>query len=548
MRKAYIRLILTVIVLLGIIFIYTYSQYLLIYKSRSRVSEHIFLNFESSNELSYKEGKNGKIINGRDDWNELKLKYQTIKDGVISRSEHKIYVYSAYLDTRTKDDGAIIGIRVNSLIPYESNVNIGIGCKVMIEDKGYSKFIDGKTRVFIHKEHHKKEFVASTIYCNTRNDSVLLKENVDFKLSVAIILYEIENEENFSEITLKVKSTLDPGPEDKNYLSICVRPWWGEPTSINGEKINNKQIFSNIGLLLEFINAHIKLGIDKIYMYENYLGLSDDVLKLIELYSNEKKILEIVPFRIPILPFKQVWDFAQTSMIQDCLLRNTNKSEYLLFVDTDEFLFPTNSKYNLRSYFKLLDSSKNSNNIGALWIPMHFHFLEWETDVENKNRYKEIETKIMNYCENIEFVLYEKTCRMRKSGTTKGEKARRKVAVKPNKVLYMGIHEPEKMFKDYKFIKSPVINVKESVIYNNSDSVGLILHHYRKATSLVNNDPKQKELFSMYSNNNCSFNGNSSMNNQTVTIDNIVWDLFGIDIYNKILEDIIKIKLVNKYK
>ncbi|KAH8742155.1 conserve protein having a signal peptide [Cryptosporidium ryanae] len=546
MKKEHLKLVLSIAVLFGVIFTYTFNQCLLVYKTKNRVNKSVFLDLEADAESTSNKGRGGYINGEKRDWSELRLEYKIVKDGITTRKEYKIYLYSAYLDTRIKNDGKMVGIRVNGLVPNESDDNIAVGCMVSVNSKGYSKEISGKTRIFIHKEHHNKEFVAATIYCDADNSSEFLKEDVDFGLSVTITVCESNDVQNFSKIELKVKSTFDPDNGNKKInLSICIRPWWGEPVGKSEGQRSLRQKFDNIGLLFEFINAYVKLGVGRIYMYENYLELSDDVLKLIKYYSEEKELVELVPFKIPILPFKQVWDFAQTTMIQDCLLRNLNKSEYLLFVDTDEFVFPTNSKYDLRSYFKLLDSKKNSNNIGALWVPMYFHFLEWDSDLENENKYKEIESKIANYHENVEFVLYRKTCRMNKSGTTKGEKARRKVIVKPDKVLYMGIHEPEEMLNDHRFIKSPIINDEEGVINNSTNTVGLILHHYRKATGLVNNDPKQRELFSMYLNNNCSFHSNPNTTSQTTTIDKIVWDLFGTEIYYKILDDIINIKSAN---
>lgn len=461
------------------------------------------------------------------DWQELSILMPSsnfqIYDGNEESSmiEFKVYLYSSYYDWR-------IGmVRINSLIPLSFDERVKLECGIIIGDNLFK----GIVNKVVHKEHHDKEYVSSTLLCEIGNYELDIEE----AQGVSIEIFESENKDNKSEKWMSLNNI--PKDNFNGYeLSICVRPWWGE--AIPDGNLRNKPKFNNAALLLEFINSYLYLGVSKFYLYQSYLELDDNVQAVIDYYSNVERVLEIVPYTLPIIPFKQVWDFAQTSMIQDCLLRNIGQTRYLLFVDTDEFVFPSLRGYNLIDYLNMMVSSNPyyKNKVGAIWVPMYFHFLEWESDETNMKRYSFIENEIKKEMDNAEFILYRKTCRMLSSGTKKSDKNRRKVLVRPERVLYMGIHEPEAMLNTkFHFIKAPMVNATE-------EEVGIYLHHYRRAKGIVNNDPKQRELVDMYLENSCSNKfidtKGDSIRGDGVIKDNIVWEIFGTHLYHKIFKDI----------
>ncbi|KAK9172462.1 Glycosyltransferase family 92 [Cryptosporidium meleagridis] len=465
------------------------------------------------------------------DWKELKLIIsnhsqidQQEKNGDMSES--KVYIYSAYYDWR------IDRIRINSLIPLNFYDRIEMECAIIKDENKYT----GTIKKVIHKEHHNKEYVSSTLLCEIAKNEIKFE---DITGKVLIAIFENGNNTNKSEIWITLNK-IPKNSSNNHELSVCVRPWWGEP--IQNGNLGNKQKFNNAGLMLEFINSYLLLGVNKFYLYQNYLDIDEDVRNIINYYSNIKNVLEIIPYTLPIIPFKQVWDFAQTTMIQDCLLRNIGKTKYLLFVDTDEFVFPNLKNYNLMDFLNLLEANNPyyKNKVGAMWIPMYFHFLEWESDQNNLKKYSAIEEKIKKKMENIEFVLYRKTCRMLSSGTKKSDKTRRKVIIKPERVLYMGIHETEEMLsKKFHFIKTPIINI------GGGNELSIYLHHYRKAKGIVNNDPKQRELVNMYLENACSDklldSGRDSIQDGVI-VDNTVWEIFGTHLYQIIFQHIKEIQ------
>lgn len=463
------------------------------------------------------------------DWQELAIlmpgsNVQINEQGqeVNIMSEFKVYVYSAYYDWRIRM------VRINSLIPLNFDERVKLECGIMIGNHLFK----GVTNKVVHKEHHYKEYASSTLLCEIGN----YRLDVEKAEGVLVEIFERANRYNRSERWMALNKIPRDGFNGYDELSICVRPWWGE--TIPNVDLGNKPKFNNVALLLEFINSYLYLGVSKFYLYQNYLELDETVQAVIDYYSNVKRVLEIVPYTLPVIPFKQVWDFAQTSMIQDCLLRNIGQTRYLLFVDTDEFVFPSLRGYNLIDYLNIMVSSSPyyTNKVGAIWVPMYFHFLEWESDEKNVKRYSFIESEIKKEIDNVEFTLNRKTCRMLSSGTKKSDKTRRKVIVKPERVLYMGIHEPETMLSTkFHFIKAPVVSATEE------DELEIYLHHYRRAKGIVNNDPKQRELVDMYLENSCSnefLDAREDSIGYGVVRDNIVWEIFGTHLYHKIFKDI----------
>ncbi|KAJ1611394.1 conserve protein having a signal peptide [Cryptosporidium canis] len=468
------------------------------------------------------------------DWQEMEIlipnyqKYEEQPDNNTSR--FNVFVYSAYYDWR-------IGmIRINSLIPLSFDERIKMECGIYVDNIIYK----GVIHTVIHKEHHNKKYASSTLLCRIDGNKI----NFEDIQKVSFEMFELENRNNKSEMWIALKK-IPRGNYNIHELSICVRPWWGETTS-NG-RMGNKQAFNNAALMLEFINSYLYLGVEKFYLYQNYLELDENVKMVINYYLEVKKVLEIVPYTIPVIPFKQVWDFAQTTMIQDCLLRSTGRTRYLLFVDTDEFVFPSLKDYSLVDYLSIVSSTPYySNKVGAMWIPMYFHFLEWESDTINVERYSSIDKEIKKEMDDLDFILYRKTCRMLSSGTKKSDKTRRKVIVRPERILYMGIHEPETMLNaTFHFIKIPIVNI------TGKGELGLNLHHYRKANGIVNNDPKKRELVDMYLENTCSNGLSNARDNKSiggVVRDDIVWITFGTNLYQNILQDIKEMKLISAKK
>lgn len=99
--------------------------------------------------------------------------------------------------------------------------------------------------------------------------------------------------------------------------------------------------------LVEWIELNVLLGADHVFMY-NFTGSAvlDPYLK----YYRRKGLITVLPWDIPIQfredehefyhDFLIVWNYAQRTMIHDCLYRNMFVARHLVYLDLDEFIIP----------------------------------------------------------------------------------------------------------------------------------------------------------------------------------------------------------------
>ena len=109
----------------------------------------------------------------------------------------------------------------------------------------------------------------------------------------------------------------------------------------------------NVNLYIkEFINYYIKLGIDQIFIYDDN-DMNSEKISL-EIDKEQKKyvtIYENIKNKI----------FNQSDAFTDCYQKNKNKYDWILMVDTDEFLYikkDTLKNYLLKPVFKRCDFIK----------------------------------------------------------------------------------------------------------------------------------------------------------------------------------------------
>lgn len=96
--------------------------------------------------------------------------------------------------------------------------------------------------------------------------------------------------------------------------------------------------------LVEWIELNRILGAEKFTVY-NYSS-APNIAQVLEYYSKQG-LVEIVQWQIPLVvdtwPKKstpEIHYFGQLAMLQDCLYRNKQESEYVVNIDLDEFIIP----------------------------------------------------------------------------------------------------------------------------------------------------------------------------------------------------------------
>lgn len=99
--------------------------------------------------------------------------------------------------------------------------------------------------------------------------------------------------------------------------------------------------------LKEWVDFHIKQGVDHFYLYDNFsTDHPDEVMK----EYIDKGIVEIIPWNIS-HGTHESFVRVQNQAFMDCIRRNKTKVKWCACIDTDEFLFCPDGK-NLKKFLK----------------------------------------------------------------------------------------------------------------------------------------------------------------------------------------------------
>lgn len=101
----------------------------------------------------------------------------------------------------------------------------------------------------------------------------------------------------------------------------------------------------------EWIRFHLVIGIDHFYLYNN--NSDDNYLEVLKPYI-EKGIVDLIEW-----PFQH----SQMKAYEDCYNKHKNDTNWLTFIDIDEFICPIN-KDNIKSW---LSSFKNYPGVAVYW-------------------------------------------------------------------------------------------------------------------------------------------------------------------------------------
>ena len=132
--------------------------------------------------------------------------------------------------------------------------------------------------------------------------------------------------------------SIDPGdrwsdaPQQVHKLSVCVKPFHYE--------------FNRAQQLIEFIEMHRLLGVSYFTFYNHTVGPKVDCI--LRQYI-EENLVQVLPWqRLDVVSQKEIRTEGIFASLNDCLYRHMYDSEYLLFIDFDEFIIP-------RNVFNLID-------------------------------------------------------------------------------------------------------------------------------------------------------------------------------------------------
>ncbi|XP_069114135.1 beta-1,4-galactosyltransferase galt-1-like isoform X1 [Argopecten irradians] len=278
-------------------------------------------------------------------------------------------------------------------------------------------------RVARINEHHGKRYAAAYFTCNVPYNMK--------PVGVSLTTQRCENPSNFLPIQYPDKQ--------KWQFTVCVTP------------LNFR--YSKAYELVEMIEMNRILGADHFVFY-NY-STHENVDKVLNYYI-DIGLVEVVqwhlPMRVDVWPkvkghTTEIHYFGQLGSLNDCLYRNRYKSQYLVYQDLDEFIFP----YKHKNWSEMIDSLAKRN---VYMFRNTFFRKDWndtDTMFEGKDLAKRYKSTILL-----------KTMREAKIF---GLRQRSKYIINPRKVDTVGIHNVWKERSG-----SSLLNVPPDVA---------LIHHYR---------------------------------------------------------------------
>jgi hypothetical protein len=130
----------------------------------------------------------------------------------------------------------------------------------------------------------------------------------------------------------------------------------------------------------EFVEYYKKYGVDKIYLYDNNDIKGERFEEVIGDYIKEN-FVEIVNFRgIP---------YAYLKIMDDCYQKNSDKYDWLIFYEIDEYIFLKNYKNNIK-YYLIQKKFNKCQKIQLNWVHRSDNNLFHYKNMSVVKRFKQI--------------------------------------------------------------------------------------------------------------------------------------------------------------
>ena len=329
--------------------------------------------------------------------------------------EPNTFIHSAYLDERYETKV----IRLMSIIALEKkDRKLDVSCHFKVNGTHIIKH----AQMYELCENHGKKYGGFMLSCKIP-PSFTDFCHVNVSLNILPIHPNYMPPETRT-ITMPI-TRLKPKRTRFKY-SICVPPLFGNISTYK---------------FIEFIELNRMFGVEHFIFY-NFDITNNDILKLMNFYSNQN-IVTLIDWQLPsIIRKNQIWYNGQLSAHNDCLYRAMSLTQYLAIIDIDEYLVPHNDKRTFHESFEDLFT----NDTCGLSFDSAFY----------DRKFTNLTGKTKTGLVTIDFTGRSKLF----------SKVRTKVMVKPTKIFEVGIHHISKpASEDYKVLK-----VNTSIVY---------LHHYR---------------------------------------------------------------------
>ena len=266
---------------------------------------------------------------------DLQLPRTFAKDGSFQYlPERDIYIYSAYLDMR------IPGERRVKIMGYSPSLPVPFYCRLYYENGDvYSVLgIPDDLKLTYSKTHYKFPYKPHIYFC---------EEPLGLKPKFVALTANICAPSATLPIPIQVRHKMNENAVPKKLL-VCVKTLYN---------------FTSPYRLIEFIEYQRLLGASHIVFYD-FDKISKEVQNVIDYYSKDGFISTrswklMLTTDIKYRKGIQINTHGQQTQINDCVYRYMNQYQYILPIDTDEYIVPD---LNFNSYLNLIRFLNPHNN------------------------------------------------------------------------------------------------------------------------------------------------------------------------------------------
>lgn len=122
-----------------------------------------------------------------------------------------------------------------------------------------------------------------------------------------------------------------------------------------------------VSFLKEWIDFHIKMGVEHFYLYENNKNYNEKIKIILSPYIEKGLVTHILwpyPYKFYNYRLKNIWpndahSFTQLPQINHCIYKYSSETEWLLYGDIDEYFFSPKNE-------KIIDVIQNINDVSGV--------------------------------------------------------------------------------------------------------------------------------------------------------------------------------------
>ncbi|TRY80777.1 hypothetical protein TCAL_12011, partial [Tigriopus californicus] len=271
---------------------------------------------------------------------------------------YRIFAFSAFLDIRNTSAPYIrvLGAAPTNYAPFASDIL----CDVFHEDGQLLTTVSSKIRIQI--PFNGASNCSFFFECDLSSRSRPIWQTAQW---VSLKSSRPPDQNNTSLPKLRIHRLAVPNPADSDGKFVaCIKPFFG--------------LWNSPFALVEFIEMYKILGVSHFVFYETSIGTeARRVLK----YYETKGLITLFRWTLP-YGRNDILHNAHHTCINDCKMRVINRFEFLVTVDVDEFLLPTNGMTTLYDLIQEIHKKEQANNrnpsfIGAYTFLNKFFFKEF---------------------------------------------------------------------------------------------------------------------------------------------------------------------------